>query len=95
MWVQVLPLPLKIFGELAESGLLHHGANVTVFGSTGSNPVLSSNMVSVAQLVEPWFVEPAVASSSLVGYPIIADSPSGKAEDSDSSIRKFESFIGN
>ena len=28
-------------------------------------------MVSVAQLVEPWFVEPAVASSSLVGYPII------------------------
>lgn len=69
MWVQVLPLPLKIFGELAESGLLHHGANVTVLGSTGSNPVLSSNMVSVAQLVEPWFVEPAVASSSLVGYP--------------------------
>ena len=52
-------------------------------------------MVSVAQLVEPWFVEPAVASSILVGYPIIADSPSGKAEDSDSSIRKFESFIGN
>lgn len=26
-------------------------------------------MVSVAQLVEPRFVEPAVASSSLVGYP--------------------------
>lgn len=35
----------ELFGELAESGLLHHGANVTVFGPTGSNPVLSSNHV--------------------------------------------------
>lgn len=34
-----------------------------------SSRAVGANMVSVAQLVEPRFVEPAVASSSLVGYP--------------------------
>ena len=31
-----------------------------------SSRTVGANMVSVAQLVEPWFVEPAVASSNLV-----------------------------
>lgn len=51
-------------------------------------------MLKVAQLVEFLLVTQEVAGSEPVLQPI-ADSPSGKAEDSDSSIRVFESLIGN
>lgn len=46
-------------------------------------------------MVEFWLVTPEVAGSGPVCPPNIADLPSGKAEDSDSSIRVFESLIGN
>ena len=52
-------------------------------------------MWMVAQLVEFWLVTPEVAGSGPVYPPNIADSPSGKAEDSDSSIRWFDPIIGN
>lgn len=65
----------KFYGGLAESGLLRHGANVVGFGPTGSNPVPSSNMWMVAQLVEFWLVTPEVAGSGPV-YPPTARSPS-------------------
>ena len=60
-----------------------------------SSRAVGANMVSVAQLVEPRFVEPAVASSSLVGYPILPISQVGKADASEASYRSFESSIGN
>ena len=50
------------------SGLTRLFAKEKDFGSTGSNPVPSSNMWMVAQLVEFWLVTPEVAGSGPV-YP--------------------------
>lgn len=57
------------------SGLTRLFAKEKDFGSTGSNPVPSSNMWMVAQLVEFWLVTPEVAGSGPV-YPPTARSPS-------------------
>ena len=88
--------PTKTYGQvvqLVRMPACHAGGRQFEpdLGRQFDKPTLVGNMVGIGKWLSPRVVAPICVGSNPTTHPIIGVSPSGKATDSDSVMRRFES----